>query len=135
MSGTSIDLAAISAGDEVAWLDGYRSATTARVARLTRTQIVCTYEIAGRTFEQRWYRLDGSRVGNRFEFLLDPRDPLVIEAQHVMTYERARYAIEHAQLDAGRLKTGQEVLDLLNKIQSIVHHAVYTIERRERGGS
>lgn len=56
MSGTSIDLAAISVGDEVAWLDGRNSATVAVMSRLTPTQIICTYEVNGRALERRWYR-------------------------------------------------------------------------------
>lgn len=131
MTGTSVDLARLGIGDRVAWMTGRHEACVGTVVRFTATQIIVDYRVGDRELTERWYRKDGSRVGNRFDYLLDPLDPIVIEALHISTARRALYDIEIEQRRAGRLVTGQAAIELLRKVENIAATAAFEIKRRE----
>ena len=73
---------------------GRTQVQTGEVVRLTPTQIVVRYAEAGRTIELRFRKKDGLIFGERYGYLLDPREPDTAQRLSSQLRNRRRWQID-----------------------------------------
>jgi hypothetical protein len=118
MRETTVDLAALSNGDRVAWLEntGYRNvlAVVATVERTTRTQFVVRADDGGL---YRFNRQTGEMIGNgRWgPHLQDPLNGRVVNA---VAAQRAREALRAIEALLGRMDRAQAKRKVVSDVRA-----------------